>query len=150
MASSNILKIWNQTKAKSLLCKAGYFVFYTSSWYSVSSCKTVRAHECVHQRDYRYRSDQLAYATCRSVMLLWLFSSVNPMGMCMWVTGISVFLPQIPEKCFGWSCFCFVLIMLNLRDLSKWNKNCQPQQQQQQQEELTSKKASGLIFLKYT
>lgn len=42
--------------------------------------------------------------------------------------------------------FLLRLIMLNLRDLSKSNKNCQPQQQQQQQEELTSKKASGLTF----
>lgn len=40
--------------------------------------------------------------------------------------------------------FLLRLIMLNLRDLSKSNKNCQPQQQQQ--EELTSKKASGLTF----
>lgn len=39
--------------------------------------------------------------------------------------------------------FLLRLIMLNLRDLSKSNKNCQPQQQQ---EELTSKKASGLTF----
>lgn len=41
--------------------------------------------------------------------------------------------------------FLLRLIMLNLRDLSKSNKNCQPQPQQQQ-EELTSKKASGLTF----
>lgn len=41
--------------------------------------------------------------------------------------------------------FLLRLIMLNLRDLSKSNKNCQKQQQQQQQE-LTRKKASGLTL----
>lgn len=40
--------------------------------------------------------------------------------------------------------FLLRLIMLNLRDLSKSNKNCQ--QQQQQQQELTRKKASGLTL----
>lgn len=39
--------------------------------------------------------------------------------------------------------FLLRLIMLNLRDLSKSNKNCQ---QQQQQQELTRKKASGLTL----